>query len=190
MGRSIGGVLRGFAQLESQQREMKSYSKPMVTTIQWMGWSWSGEGKAWAEEASTRGGHPYSCHLQWCISGHSHSSGRWGSCCMTSNLSKPIKSSMYHSRRSRLPTLPMSKDDIRIEGRWQKTLSGEQFFLRKEGEVLIFATYTNMCLLAEATTIYVDGMFEICPRLFYQVFTINAFIHQLLDTVLLLLIFD
>ena len=84
----------------------------------------------------------------------------------------------------------MSKDDIRIEGRWQKTLSGEQFFLRKEGEVLIFATHTNMCLLAEATTIYVDGTFEICPRLFYQVFTINAFIHQLLDTVLLLLIFD
>ena len=37
MGRNIGGVLRGFAQLESQQREMKSYSKPMVTIIQWMG---------------------------------------------------------------------------------------------------------------------------------------------------------
>ena len=71
----------------------------------------------------------------------------------------------------------MSQEDIRIEGRWQTTLSGEQFFLRKEGEVLIFATHTNMRLLAEATTIYVDGTFEICPRLFYQVFTINAFIH-------------
>ena len=54
------------------------------------------------------------------------------------------------------------------------TLSGEQFFLQKEGEVLIFATHINMHLLAEATTIYVDGMFEICLRLFYQVFTINA----------------
>ena len=71
----------------------------------------------------------------------------------------------------------MSQEDIQIEGRWQTTLSGEQFFLRKEGEVLIFATHTNMRLLAEATTIYVDGTFEICPRLFYQVFTINAFIH-------------
>ena len=33
MGRSTGGVLRGFAQLESQQREMKCYSKPMVTIM-------------------------------------------------------------------------------------------------------------------------------------------------------------
>ena len=89
----------------------------------------------------------------------------------------------------------MSQEDVRIEDRWQKTLLGEQSFLRKEGEVLILATHTNMHplathtnmrlltthtnmdLLAEATTIYVDGTFEICPRLFYQVFTINAFIH-------------
>ena len=84
---------------------------------------------------------------------------------------------MYRSRRSKLPTLSMCQEDVRIEGRWQKTLSGEQFYLRKEGEVLIFATHTNMHLLAEATTIYVDGTFEICPRLFYQVFIINAFIY-------------
>jgi len=71
----------------------------------------------------------------------------------------------------------MIQEDVRIEGRWQKTLSGEQFFSQKKGEVLIFATHTNMSLLAEATTIYVDGTFEICPRLFYQVFTINTFIH-------------
>ena len=73
----------------------------------------------------------------------------------------PSQSSMYRSQRSTLPTLPMSQEDVRIEGRWEKTLSGEQFFLRKEGEVLIFATHTNMHLLAEATTIYVDGTFEI-----------------------------
>ena len=52
---------------------------------------------------------------------------------------------MYRSRRSKLPTLPMYQEDVRIEGRWQKTLSGEQFYLRKEGEVLIFATHANMC---------------------------------------------
>ena len=32
-------------------------------------------------------------------------------------------------------------------------------------------------MLAIAEAIYVDGTFEICPRLFYQVFTINAFVH-------------
>ena len=43
-----------------------------------------------------------------------------------------LKSSMYRSRRSRLPTLPMSQEDARIEGRWQKTLSGEQLFQREQ----------------------------------------------------------
>ncbi len=88
-----------------------------------------------------------------------------------------MKSSMYRSRRSRLPTLPQSREDIQIEGRWQKTLSGEQFLLLQEGEILLFATNGNLCLLAAAETVYVDGTFKICPRLFYQVFTINAFVH-------------
>ena len=34
-----------------------------------------------------------------------------------------------------------------------------------------------MNLLAEAKTIYVDGSFEVCLNLFYQLFTINAFIN-------------
>ena len=50
--------------------------------------------------------------------------------------------------------------ELKTDGR--RSSSGEQFFLLKEGEVLIFATHTNMHPLAEATTIYVDGMFNIC----------------------------
>lgn len=64
-----------------------------------------------------------------------------------------------------------------MERGFAQTLSGEQFFLWQEGEFLIFATNENMRLLAEVETIYVDSRFEICPRVFYQVFTINAFIH-------------
>ena len=59
-------------------------------------------------------------------------------------------------------------------------MSGEQFFLQQEGDadkILIFATNKNLHLLAEAKSIYVDGTFEVCPRLFFQVFTINAFIQ-------------
>ena len=46
MGRSTGGMLRGFAQLEPQQRETKSYSKLTVTIILWMGLKlkWRGYG--------------------------------------------------------------------------------------------------------------------------------------------------
>ena len=84
---------------------------------------------------------------------------------------------MYRSRRSRLPPLPQSREDVIIEGRWQKTLSGEQFLLRQEDDIHVFATTESLHLLAVAEAIYVDGTFEICPRLFYQVFTINVFVH-------------
>ena len=47
-----------------------------------------------------------------------------------------LKSTLYRSRRSRLPPLPQSREDVQIEGRWQKTLSGEQFLLRQEGDIL------------------------------------------------------
>ena len=43
-----------------------------------------------------------------------------------------LKSSMYRSQKCRLPTLPMSQEDARIEGRWQKTLSEEQLFQREQ----------------------------------------------------------
>ena len=44
---------------------------------------------------------------------------------------------------------------LKTDGR--RSSSGEQFFLLKEGEVLIFAMHTNVHLLAEATTIYMDA---------------------------------
>ena len=87
-----------------------------------------------------------------------------------------LKSSLYCSRRSRLPPLPQSQD-VTFEGQWQKTLSGEQFLLRQEDDIHVFATTESLHLLAIAEAIYVDGTFKICPRLFYQVFTINAFVH-------------
>ena len=91
-----------------------------------------------------------------------------------------LKSSLYRARQSRLHILPQHREDIHIVGQWEKSLSGEQFLLCEEGDadkLIIFATRRNMNLLAEAKTIYVDGTFEVCPKLFYQLFTINAFIH-------------
>ena len=70
---------------------------------------------------------------------------------------------------------PKMSNEVLI--RSKKALTGLQFLLRQEGEFMYFSTNENLRLLATAETIYVDGTFEICPRLFYQVFTINAFVH-------------
>ena len=62
----------------------------------------------------------------------------------------------------------MGKDSIR-----------EVFLIAEESQdedkIIIFATNGNIKLLCEAETIYVDGTFQTCPSLFYQVFTIHAF---------------
>ena len=58
-----------------------------------------------------------------------------------------IKSALYRARSSRLPSLPQSREDIHIEGRWKLTLSGEQFLVREEGDtekIIIFATPANL----------------------------------------------
>ena len=60
------------------------------------------------------------------------------------------------------------------------TLSGERFLLcddRDADKIVMFATQENLKLLSEANSIYMDGTFEVCPSMFYQLYTINAFIH-------------
>ena len=45
------------------------------------------------------------------------------------------------------------------------------------GGEFMFSTNTNLALIVEAPSLYMDGTFQICPRLFYQVFTLHAFKH-------------
>ena len=66
-----------------------------------------------------------------------------------------------------------------MEGDWTKTLTGENFLLRDDGDsnkILIFGTQENLLKLSELDTIYVDGTFSTCPSLFRQLFTINGFV--------------
>ena len=72
-------------------------------------------------------------------------------------------------RQSRLPSLPQQREDIDIEGRWEKTWSEERFFLQQgdADKILVFAINKNLHLLTEAEPIYIDGTFEVCPRVFF-----------------------
>ena len=40
-----------------------------------------------------------------------------------------LKSSLYGNQHSRQPPLPKTRDEIRVEGDWTKTLTGENFLL-------------------------------------------------------------
>lgn len=66
------------------------------------------------------------------------------------------------------PPLPATIDDIDFSGEWSKTNNDELFLQVSRDNILMFATENNLKVLSERTTIYCDGTFSVCPRLFYQ----------------------
>ena len=92
-----------------------------------------------------------------------------------------LKTSLYRSRRARLPPLPQSRADLDLSGEWCKTVSGEDFVLVDDGSsdrIVIFCTLDNLHRLAEAETWFLDGTFHAAPTIFYQLFNIHVMIHN------------
>ena len=72
--------------------------------------------------------------------------------------------------------MPQSRAEVTLTGDWANTLGGEPFVLGESGaedKIILLGTQSNLHHLAEAECFYVDGTFETCPRLFYQIFTIH-----------------
>ena len=88
-----------------------------------------------------------------------------------------IRTSLYSKRRERLPPLPSTIDEVDFSGEWSKTFNGEDFLRAARNNVFMFATESNLKVLSEAMTVYCDGTFSVCPRLFYQLFTIHCIKH-------------
>ena len=90
-----------------------------------------------------------------------------------------IKSALYRIRRQSLPPLPQSRSQVHFEGEWTRTHSGAQFLFAEQGNeeyiIIIFTTADNIMNLSNADRIYLDGTFQTCPSLFYQIFTFHAF---------------
>ena len=89
-----------------------------------------------------------------------------------------MKSSLYRIRRNRLPPLPKSRDEVHFEGEWSITHAGERFLRTEDGEgndkIITFSTADKLKHLSESEKIYVDGTFQTCPKLFYQIFTLHS----------------
>ena len=55
-------------------------------------------------------------------------------------------------------------------------LGGQPLVLAESGaedKIILLGTQSNLHYLAEAECLYVDGTFETCPHLFYQIFSIH-----------------
>ena len=73
--------------------------------------------------------------------------------------------------------MPLTREEVKFEGEWTQTFSGERFLLTENGErdkIIIFSTTENLNSLASADDVFVGETFHTCPQLFYQIFTIHA----------------
>ena len=90
------------------------------------------------------------------------------------------KCSLYRLKQKQLPPFPTSRDEVHFKVEWTQIIVGEPFLLAEDGDgddkIIIFSTDANIRHLSEADKIYVDGTFQTCPRLFYQIFMVHAFI--------------
>jgi len=88
------------------------------------------------------------------------------------------KSSLYRQHQKNYPELPETANDVKLEGKWTETLDSSHFLLHhdRQSNIIIFASDHMLRLIADADTLYMDGTFSSCPRIFYQLFTINIIV--------------
>ena len=91
-----------------------------------------------------------------------------------------VKLTLYRQRRRFIPALPTSRADVHFDGEWMQTTTGQPFLIAEHGmdeERLssshLGETYSRWLKLS----VFVDGTFQVCPRIFYQMFTIHAVVN-------------
>jgi len=90
-----------------------------------------------------------------------------------------IRKNIHYARSSIIPKLPTDLEELHLAltnlGEI-KTNKDEIFLLinNTEKNIVAFSTTTNLKFLSECKTLYIDGTFKSCPKLFYQLFIIHG----------------
>ena len=88
---------------------------------------------------------------------------------------KNIKNKLYRQRNSSLGAKKLNfrkACDLEVPKKFEKFLFAE--FKHKNKRILIFANKEMIKYLKKCTRFLIDGTFKICPKCFYQVYTIHA----------------
>ena len=78
------------------------------------------------------------------------------------------RTQMHRARRQNMPELPKEIKDIVLEGEWATTLAGTDFILHKDDKMIILTTDSNLKILTQSDTVFMDGTFKSCPHIFSQ----------------------
>lgn len=88
-----------------------------------------------------------------------------------------IRSTLYRERRKNTPPLPKNRSEIHLPDDFKTTVDGRVFLQADSGQddkILVFATDAALERLCASQTVYMDGTFYTCPRLFHQLFTFHV----------------
>jgi hypothetical protein len=94
------------------------------------------------------------------------------------------KKAIYRARRKRLPALPKTLEEcVESIKKYPASTSRREDFLMfsemvspSEG-IVIFSCASNLRLLCETDVILGDGTFFVCPKQFYQLYTLHAHVN-------------
>ena len=96
-----------------------------------------------------------------------------------------VKHALRHALRKAVPKQPDSLKDLVIEGEWATTAGPEpeNFLFHDNGKdscqrIVVFATTDGLKQLAKASTWFMDGCFDIAPKLFLQLYVIRVPLGQ------------
>ena len=78
-------------------------------------------------------------------------------------------------RLKNLPKLPMTIEEIKIEGEWSQTSNKERFLVSNAGsDNIVFSSKVGLEILSLSKRWHADGTFETAPKSFYQFYIIHG----------------
>ena len=94
---------------------------------------------------------------------------------------RTVQHALSHACQKAVPKSPDSLKDLVIEGEWATTAGPEpqSFLFHDNGkdsckQIVVVATMDGLKQLAKASTWFIDGCFDIAPKLFSQLHVIHV----------------
>jgi len=86
---------------------------------------------------------------------------------------------LYRIKHESIPKLPKTIPEIDLSmEKYKLTKDGRRFLLLQTDEFIIFSSKLQLEMLATAERWHIDGTFSASPKLFYQVYTIHAWLYS------------
>ena len=86
-----------------------------------------------------------------------------------------VKCTVQRNRNKKLPSLPKSLHDVKLDGKWEQTADGQNWILCDKrlidgNRIIIFCTNRSFVHLCNANIWFADGTFWCSTSTFYQLF--------------------